>query len=143
MPVVRWGQDADLHVVAPGNANSIAGGIMESYYEDYQKRQQMEGERLLRQANKALDLSTQFRYGNGSYKSRKAGIQPIRAMVKATFPGKKLKFRVYGNPATELTNDQTAFFHIRLQSIKQTNRDLIRTGQIKQYKHHKGILVYA
>ena len=94
------------------------------------------------QEARSLGLSSHYRYANGTYKSRKAGIQPIRAMVKARFPGVSTRFRVYGDRATEMTSNQQALCHTQLRSMKQTYRDLIRTGQQRQYKRKRGMLVY-
>ena len=77
-----------------------------------------------------------FRYRNGSYKSRKAGIQPIRCSIKGTFPNKVVKFRVYGTPDTEMTKPQESFCKVMLATVKQCHDAMLKAGLIKEY-HRK------
>ena len=83
-----------------------------------------------------------YRYRKDSYKARKLGLQPIRAMIKGTFPAKTIRFRIYGTPDTQMTKPQEAGFHAMLATVKQSHNAMLKAGLIKEYHHTKQGLEY-
>ena len=80
---------------------------------------------------KQTDLYFSHRYRNGSYKFRKAGIQPIRIGVKAKFDDEAITFRVYGDVGKPMTRDQEALAKRGARVLRQKYGELKRLDRAK------------
>jgi hypothetical protein len=89
-------------------------------------------------APKENGLYFSYRYRKGSYKARKAGISPIRVMVK--YPSRK--FRIYGQPDEPMTREQQAFWKSKIDALKQIKRELraVYRAKLREWRKHNPTL---